>query len=1859
MKKIKLSNKAQKRILAALLVIAILATSIINDAFIPETKAASVTSQTAIQIDITDQTISAIGTTKTLMWLTVKDGSTYRSVYCLEHGKHFYSGKNLNSLSTVLNNLGYSSKHKTTLAYLLYYGYSNSNSTLSGVYNKATNTKSTRESVEYMATQTLIWMLSKDVELNRHVFPDNTDRSSYLKMYNDCIEQMAALIPSNNITVGSTTYNSQIYFKIYANELANKVYQAQYKMQPSFAVKTNNNSSNISTAVSNASKTPIKLKWDKSKNAYVGSVTDSTQTALSHYVSSGKFSKTTFYEDGTKASSPGLTFAFSKSTATNDTLTITAKEPLATTTAVVVPANTQYKNFSGSIDNAMITWSFGIDGYQQSTEKGDLEPDPVNMAFAISTPSTTASIEIYKLDGKTNVPIQGAEFTLYKYNTSTSKYEKTSEVKKTDANGKVTFSVPIGASNQGKYQVYETKTTNAYYLDSSICVVDEQLIPGQLVKKTVYNTPYSANITVVKQGTYLDRLENGKFKYSSETIKFSGAKFGLYSDKNCTTPVTKDYAGNTISSTATSGADGLATWSGLKPGTYYIKELSANTGYNVVTGVKTINVGIGSTAAHVTLNKQWISATTWYTNPPKTFVFDVVKKDSENGQTVEGLKFTLYSSQDMYNKNGTIIVKKDTAITSAYTDANGKVSFSDLPEYAYNSSKTLTAWKTKFYVKETGKKAGTEAEKYVLNTTTKFYCPSSGALNVSNPPIKGSLTLIKTGDALSSFAGVNKGFVFNSKVNVAGVKFDIIANEDIKDGQGNVKYKKGTVVTTMTTDSSGKAQVSGLYLGSYLAKEVQTGAEYILDTKTSTFTLTNQSDAPSATLTVNNKLHELKIGVIKKEKGTETPVPNTEFAIYAAEDIKNLAGTVIVKKDTLVATAVSDANGMLTIGNLANAKYYAKETKAAPGFNLDTTRIELNAPSKEATMIYKDVYNEQVMAELEVFKTGKELTSFSNGEFTFNTDRPLANVVFSLYAREDIKDALGREIYSKNDFVATATTDANGKAYFTGLIQGKYTLVEESTPEGHIISKDKYDVDLTTTDSSKKVFTIKQSVSNAYDTGEVVVTKKDKETLEVIEGTVLGLYAAEDIKNADGQTIVYKDQLIAEATTNEEGKVTFDNLPHNNFYIKEIEPSDGYKLSYEKVETGEIFIEPVEVDYLNDKMKSKLTVYKIGDEIKKATQTNVGFDFSGQIPLANVEFNLYANGDIYDSQDNLVYSDGETVTTLKTDKNGRAVCYDLTPGKYKLVETVTNEDYYLDTTEYEIDLTYSDGTTAPQQIVTINNNHKKYFVDLIKANDYTGEGLEGSTYGIFAAADIKDKAGNLIVAKDGLVAKGVTDKDGRILFTNLDEADYYILEMDAPDGFNISPVKYPVSKDSLILEEVEIDSTPSFEGNTNVDGSGTITSVEGGVNVTVTDIPIEVEIDKIDYITGELLPGCELEIYTSDGKLYKKFTTTTESFRISAMPAGDYILKETKSIEGYSIAKDVKFTVKQVGEVQKVTMINARTTFTFEVIKKDELTGELLKGAKFEIKNEAGEVVDTITTNANGVATSKNLEMCYYDAQGLFIDKATYYVQEIECPNHLVTSDVYIVEFSDEQIKTPTVVVRETILNYPVTQVNLMKMSVHDQPLEDAVYAVYDEEGYLVEQVRTDKNGVAVFKNAMVEKVYSFKELAAPNGYAVNPNVYSFVAHTDGTIEGTTMIRDDDAIVAISKVDTDTLEALPGAEFELCDLDGNVIMTAISDEYGYAEFRGVLRGSYTIHESDAPAGYDISGQVINIEVTSSYVNTEPILMKNSKTVQTGVEETQMPDNTKMMILAVIIVLIILLLIALVAIPMLTNRRIKY
>ena len=81
----------------------------------------------------------------------------------------------------------------------------------------------------------------------------------------------------------------------------------------------------------------------------------------------------------------------------------------------------------------------------------------------------------------------------------------------------------------------------------------------------------------------------------------------------------------------------------------------------------------------------------------------------------------------------------------------------------------------------------------------------------------------------------------------------------------------------------------------------------------------------------------------------------------------------------------------------------------------------------------------------------------------------------------------------------------------------------------------------------------------------------------------------------------------------------------------------------------------------------------------------------------------------------------------------------------------------------------------------------------------------------------------------------------------------------------------------------------------------------------------KVEISKTD-IAGEELPGAKLTILDENGEVVESWTSTEEPHYIEMLPIGKYTLHEESAPEGYLIAEDVEFEVKDTGEIQKVTM---------------------------------------------------------------------------------------------------------------------------------------------------------------------------------------------------------------------------------------------------------------------------------------------------------------------------------------------------
>ena len=89
--------------------------------------------------------------------------------------------------------------------------------------------------------------------------------------------------------------------------------------------------------------------------------------------------------------------------------------------------------------------------------------------------------------------------------------------------------------------------------------------------------------------------------------------------------------------------------------------------------------------------------------------------------------------------------------------------------------------------------------------------------------------------------------------------------------------------------------------------------------------------------------------------------------------------------------------------------------------------------------------------------------------------------------------------------------------------------------------------------------------------------------------------------------------------------------------------------------------------------------------------------------------------------------------------------------------------------------------------------------------------------------------------------------------------------------------------------------------------------------IEMKDDVTKVEISKTD-ISGKELPGAKLTVLDKEGNVVESWTSTDEPHYIEMLPIGEYILREESAPEGYLVAEDVAFEVKDTGEIQKVVM---------------------------------------------------------------------------------------------------------------------------------------------------------------------------------------------------------------------------------------------------------------------------------------------------------------------------------------------------
>ena len=174
------------------------------------------------------------------------------------------------------------------------------------------------------------------------------------------------------------------------------------------------------------------------------------------------------------------------------------------------------------------------------------------------------------------------------------------------------------------------------------------------------------------------------------------------------------------------------------------------------------------------------------------------------------------------------------------------------------------------------------------------------------------------------------------------------------------------------------------------------------------------------------------------------------------------------------------------------------------------------------------------------------------------------------------------------------------------------------------------------------------------------------------------------------------------------------------------------------------------------------------------------------------------------------------------------------------------------------------------------------------------------------------------------------------------------------------------------------------------------------------------------------------------------------------------------------------------------------------------------------------------------------------------------------------------------------------------TRVTLTKTDITGQKtLPGATIEVKDEQGKVIYRETTDANG-QIPQIPVAPGTYTFKEVYAPDGYALNEAEMWFTVDADGNVTGDTTIRDDYTRFSLRKADENG-KPLAGVMFGLKKADGLLLMTAKTDVKGMATFEKVPFGTYTLVETQALLGYLKADTEIRLTVDGTFVNpAEPI-----------------------------------------------------
>lgn len=652
-------------------------------------------------------------------------------------------------------------------------------------------------------------------------------------------------------------------------------------------------------------------------------------------------------------------------------------------------------------------------------------------------------------------------------------------------------------------------------------------------------------------------------------------------------------------------------------------------------------------------------------------------------------------------------------------------------------------------------------------------------------------------------------------------------------------------------------------------------------------------------------LEMTRIELLKQDADTKNPLDGAVYGIYTDSKCEHLLMEMPVTGEE--GKAVSD------YFEAAIKTVYVKEIKAPDKYAQSDVIHKVDVEAGKTVTI--SATDERVKGAVHIQKIDKETQAFLP-----QGDSSLAGAVYGLYAREDIVHPDGKTgvLFKKDSLIAQGVIKEDGTLDFSELYLGKMYVKEITPPEGYTVDPTEYEVDLAYEGQGYE--------SSLYE-GETIISP--------LEVTGKGSYKENP-----------KEGIVITVSSDTAHQID----PDTGAVIVEVEqPNDEQVGSLTLTKTGE---QPVEVKGDSLLAKAKRLAGKIKDAVTgEDTDTGVFHDFVyEESGVEGATFELYAKDMIYspdgakDEQGNPVirYEKDDLVATLVTDKEGKAVVNNLPLGSYYLKETVAGDHFVLNPEQKEFTLTAEDDTQAVvYEGVAYKNERQKISISVEKKDAVTEEKLEGVIFGLYAKEDILSQQGEVLVEKDTLLEKKATDEKGQLTFdSDLYHGKYYVKEEVRKPGY-------------LPNEEIwEIDASYTDQNLAEIK-----------LTKEVENQPTESQFTKTDATTGEELEGAKLQIIDQDGNIVEEWISTKEPHVVYGLLEGTYTLHEELPpyAEGYVSAEDIEFEIMEDGSVTKVEMKD--TYSKVEISKTDLTTGKELEGAKLQILNKDGEVLEEWVTD--------------------------------------------------------------------------------------------------------------------------------------------------------------------------------------------------------------------------------------------------------------------------------------------------------